>query len=99
MLENLGTLAFGALVGAFYAAAFFALRRREGEDFEPPRFLATVLIGLFVGFVGARTGDAVTIANVETRLLPYGAAVIALEKIIKEIGVLDWLRGLFKKAK
>lgn len=76
----------GGIAAAVYAAFWYARARKKGEQFEPYRFGATLLVGAAAGVVLAVSGLAVTETAVQNRLAAYVGVVSLAEAALKWLG-------------
>lgn len=74
----------GGIVSAVvYSIIFYAKKREAGQDFDPNKFIATVVIGAFVGLGLGLSGVEITQENVVQMLVANVGIIALLESMIK----------------
>ena len=74
-----------AILAAIIFAASGYLKSVGTEDFDTPKFAATVLVGAVVGAIMYASGLPVTEAGVLEQLAAYAGIVVVVENILKAI--------------
>lgn len=75
------------LASAGYSAIWFFKSVIDPEkpttlkDFEIPRFLATVFLGIVIGGIGVLSGVEVTQIGIETSLLAYAFVIAGVQQV------------------
>ena len=72
-----------AIVAAAVFAASGYLKSVGTENFDTPKFAATVLVGLVVGAVMCASGSPVTESNVAAQLAMYAGVIAVVENVLK----------------
>jgi len=72
-----------AILAAIIFAASGYLKSSGTENFETPKFVATIAVGAIVGAFMYASGLPVTEANVATQLVAYAGIVAVVENVLK----------------
>lgn len=81
----------GVLFASVYALLWYARRRQSaGEEFSPYKFAATVVLGAIIGGVLVLSGDPLSQATVEAKLVTYAGLLTVITPTIRM--VVDGLR-------
>lgn len=77
---------YAALGAAGYATSAYMKRREEGEEFEPKKWLATVIVGSGIGVaIYVAPGQTLTAETVYAQLAVYAGLVVLVENVIKVV--------------
>jgi len=74
-----------AILAAIIFAASGYLKSSGTENFETPKFVATIAVGAIVGAFMYVSGSPVTEANVATQIGIYAGVVAVVENVLKAI--------------
>jgi len=83
VLTAIETILISLLMSVIYV--ILGVAKSVGEDFEPIKAGATIVLGLIIGTVMYISGIPITEANVTEQLAIYCGLLYVLENIIKTI--------------
>lgn len=77
---------YAVIAAVVYALVWYAKTWATApEPFNYTKFIATLIVGAFVGLVASFAGNPITKEAIETQLLAYGAVTALVETILKTI--------------
>jgi len=80
------TVVYAVAAAVTYSASFYIKNRQStGEPFDPPKFTATLIVGLIIGIVAMLTGSPLTEQDVITQLIAYAGLVTFIETWLKTL--------------
>ena len=77
------TIAIALLMAVIYVV--LGMAKSTGEEFNPTKAGATVILGLVIGVVMYASGIPVTEVNVAGQLAIYGGLIYTIENVIKAV--------------
>ena len=93
MKMDVATVLYAFFAALIYAATFYVNEHlAKGEEFDPSKFLATLIVGLLIGLFAFMTGNPITQQYMYIQLLAYAGLIILIEKWLKLV-----IRGISGK--
>jgi len=77
----LATIGIALFMAVIYT--ILGIAKSTGEEFNPVKATATILLGLFIGIVMYVSGTPITNANVMEQLGVYAGLLYVIENILK----------------